>query len=580
MFNLKQKYILLTTLTSPLLLLIFSISKNPWFIFRDSLLYIILSSIGLLCILIFAYMHNKQPKKINRYINSLEYSNVLSFALPIMMALLFIYLPLRNLNLGDGILLLENMEFETRIFGFQLTMDELLEALLHSRLYAFMNLTEPDPILPYRILSVAGGILFLIAMEYFFKKEKMSNFSRLAIYSSGGMLLFHGYAENYTFVTLIIFIYSIYAYEKIKSGNRELIDVLIIAFILSISFLTHLVSGYLIFSAIYACFALSQKKDFIRNSFYSATIAGVLIIPIFSYYLFFSEVRFDLFQTHATNPKFYPLRKIISTAHFKDILLCIFFTSLPAFSIFTSYLFIKFRSGFFKRLIGSIKEWKNTILHEKLIVAIKIIISNLFLKLKLKLSLIKEENLFLGLVLFGFSLHGFIHNPQLGFPADWDLMSFFWIPLSLITAILLSEIQVSKAFIVPILIFSFLFYALSAYNLSYPSAAKEKELQKDLMHVKAFVQKNSLRLAELKPENRKPYAKLVYFLYKTRETLKSNIDTSSRELLEENSNFYLELEENKFKFEKIWYKDFLKRLTDYHIRYLNTLKVNATDRHL
>jgi hypothetical protein len=60
----------------------------------------------------------------------------------------FITFPIRNLALGDGILLIENIILETLAFQYSVVPDELLEGFAHSLLYKFLlprSLKAIDP---------------------------------------------------------------------------------------------------------------------------------------------------------------------------------------------------------------------------------------------------------------------------------------------------------------------------------------------------------------------------------------------------------------------------------------------------
>lgn len=114
---------------------------------------------------------------------------------------------------GDGLLLLETNLLETKLFGFQFTLDEILETVLHSQVsnfFTFLGFPE-DPRISYTFLSQIAGIGILFGFLWSANKNHKSNIvSILILLSSGGILLTFGYAENYTLVTachLLLYIF-------------------------------------------------------------------------------------------------------------------------------------------------------------------------------------------------------------------------------------------------------------------------------------------------------------------------------------------------------------------------------------
>lgn len=75
---------------------------------------------------------------------------------------------------------------------------------------------------------------------------------------------------------------------------------------------------------------------------------------------------------------------------------------------------------------------------------------------------------------------------------------------------------------------------------------------------------------------KKEYLKLHYFLYKSTIKLQEVNSSDSRALLKEANYYQKELKENTYnnreKYDKNWSKDFFKKLTDYHFRYLKALE--------
>lgn len=526
---------------------LFFFSDNPWFVYFPKNTLLILSGLCLgiyISQLLFQNTYSHFLNLISKY-----QSIVLSFIfLPSF--LFMVFFPIQNLNLGDGVILLEHVALEAKIFGFHLTMDEILEAMIHSILYAkYSNLFE-SPMEVYRLISTLFGLCALGILFYYFRKFKMNLSSYLLILSSGGIYLFHGYSENYTIITTFLWVYILFVVNTIKANEiRNLKALIPICFIACLLILLHLVSGYLVFSLIFLCYHFSDRGKFFKNALISTFSSLLILLPIFLYFTLFSEVRFDFTQTHLTNPKFYPLSKIISKTHFRDILFCVIGSAFLG-SMVLFYVFI-----FYK---------------EKLISLLK-----------------KPEYQFLGFVLFGFMIHGFVHYPQLGFPADWDLLAFFWSPIVFIAAFLLTDlinvednpnkpINYLSYELIALFVFSILIFGINAIYLNRPDLEKMHELNSSIERVNVFSKtEESNYLKQVKPEYKKFYLKVSFFLFESFEKIKStstDSDLTAARLLQENKSFQEELMNHISNVEGKWQKDFYARLTRYHLEYLDFLK--------
>lgn len=526
---------------------LFFFSDNPWFVYFPKNTLLILSGLCLgiyISQLLFQNTYSHFLNLISKY-----QSIVLSFIfLPSF--LFMVFFPIQNLNLGDGVILLEHVALEAKIFGFHLTMDEILEAMIHSILYAkYSNLFE-SPMEVYRLISTLFGLCALGILFYYFIKFKMNLSSYLLILSSGGIYLFHGYSENYTIITTFLWVYILFVVNTIKANEiRNLKALIPICFIACLLILLHLVSGYLVFSLIFLCYHFSDRGKFFKNALVSTLFSLLILLPIFLYFTLFSEVRFDFTQTHLTNPKFYPLSKIISKTHFRDILFCVIGSAFLG-SMVLFYVFI-----FYK---------------EKLISLLK-----------------KPEYQFLGFVLFGFMIHGFVHYPQLGFPADWDLLAFFWSPIVFIAAFLLTDlinvednpnkpINYLAYELIALFVFSILIFGINAIYLNRPDLEKMHELKSSIERVNVFSKtEESSYLKQVKPEYKKFYLKVSFFLFESFEKIKStstDSDLTAARLLQENKSFQEELMNHISNVEGKWQKDFYARLTRYHLEYLDFLK--------
>ena len=520
-------------------------TPSAWFIYFPKE-YVYFLSIFCSLLQFFVVYRIKANRNIPKVIQMQEYG---IWILLFLSFVSMIFFPVRNLNLGDGVLLLEHVALESKIFGYHLTMDEILEAFIHSILYTQFQTFFSNPMQVYRLVSTIFGFVSLSILVYFFRKFQISFIGYFFVLLSGGMYLFYGYSENYTIITSVLWFYILFVIQKIKENKERNLQVLIPVSVIACSLiLLHLVSGYLILSLIFLCFHFSDKDKFVRNAIISTLVSILILSPVFLYFTFFSEVRFDFTQTHLTNPKFYPLKKMISINHFRDILFCIIG------SAFLPFVFIIYNMSF---------NWT-----------------------ELKKVFLKREIQFILYVLVGFSIHGFVHYPQLGFPADWDLLAFYWTPISFLGVFIWKEMhQISKENnnesrinisyeLIPILLFSGSIFVINFLFLSHLDLNSMKILETSLNRIEKFSElEDTKKIETVKPSHKKFYLKVSFFLYESFDKLTNiNPNEDIARLMKENRQFKIELEQNINLVESKWQKDFYRRMTDYHIEYLKLLQ--------
>ncbi|HRG73094.1 MAG TPA: hypothetical protein PLX69_00905 [Leptospiraceae bacterium] len=527
------------------------VSNAAWFIYFNKTYLYILSGICVSLQVAYIFYAKASESRNNLLQSRVKIPIAFSYILLFISVSLMIFFPVRNLNLGDGILLLEHVALEAKMFGYHLTMDEVFEAFVHSILFAKFPSLFATPMEVYRIVSTISGLCAMGILVYYFRKFKVSFIGYFLVLSCGGIYLFHGYSENYTMITTGLWFYILYSVNSIRSNqSRNMQALLPICVIACLLILSHLVSGYLLFSLIFLCYHFSDEGKFLQNALYSTIFSLLILLPVFGYFTFFSNVRFDFTQTHLTNPKFYPIAKMISINHFRDILFCIVGSAFLPFVVLLYLLLFK-------------KEQTIQILKRK-------------------------EFQFLIFVLIGFLIHGFVHYPQLGFPADWDLLAFFWSPIVFITVLMLEEFpKINEARfkgsqnsfpleLIPIFLFAGIIFVLNAVILSKPDEKKMIELRESLLIIDRFsYSEEATVLGGVKPEFKKFYLKVSFFLFESGIKIKGlNLHSESKvaRLLNENKQFQLELKEHIGNIETKWQKDFYARLTRYHLEYLDITK--------
>ena len=520
-------------------LLLFGLSfiPNLWIFFGEPI-FIRWSSIVFFVVHIFYFLKFENfYLKIESFLGS-RYTSVSLFVLGI---IFFVIFPIRNLSLGDGILLIENIILETLAFQYSVVPDELLEGFSHSILYKFLLPFTYNPMISYRIIStLTGFVLLSIFSSIYFKKKNVSSIL-LLFFSSGGSLLYYGYTENYVLVSLFIFITLLYGYKTISVESSSSKQVLIIAFLGALSAITHLVSGFIIFALVYYCFCISNpnidnifrekilnlfNKQLFKNIILAGITASLVIVPLYIYFIYFSDLQIDLSLAHASHPPFLPLRKIFSIGHLKDL-------GLEA--IFVAYTSILSISYFY-----------------------------LFQKDEFKITFQDKKFQFVWLSFLGFFLHFITYNPLLGYPADWDLMGFIWIPLFLMNVHLLTNNSKPYMELLPLYFFSWILLISTAHNLSKKNLEEEK-IQFLVESIREYLPTFKKIEPTLLNKHKKTYIHTDYFLFRTNQKLKSMNDPL---LLEESEALVSEFKKENLLVDKEKWKKFIQRATEFHVKYL------------
>lgn len=438
-------------------------------------------------------------------------------------------LSVKALNLGDGLLLREMLALESSVLGYQLSADEILSTLVHS--YLYRNVFQ-DPELAYRFTSLFSGFFSLSLLYYFFKKYQIPKEAFLLILSSGGMFLFFSYMENYTISTTIILSIMIWGYMGIKENKKPLHILLPIAALSSLAALFHLLSGYLLPALVFITYKVSKDlRSFLKNAFFSLITALIIILPVYIYFLCFSDTRLDLSDSHIASPPFYPLKRLVSANHIYEILSVLFFTAFVPLLIFLYTLF--FRREFWKKFKTSTAEK------------------------------------FILLIFYGYLLHAFIHNPMLGFPADWDLMSIYWLPLSFLSVLLYKEAVITRNVVLPLTVFSLLVFFSNLYSLSERSKKDEERLQNIYQLVGDYNKKNRMLVLAHSAEQRKYFLKMDYLLYKSFKMLEKSNTPEKGKLLEENISLKNKLDSMPGQNIREWKKEYYKEFYKYYSAFLS-----------
>ncbi|TGM64751.1 dolichyl-phosphate-mannose--protein mannosyltransferase [Leptospira meyeri] len=511
----------------------------PWFFPVDSFVYCIVALFFIFLQVLVLYGKTK---------GFVFFKNFEQYKYPDWIIALFFFIclvlfPIRNMNWGDGLLLLETNLLETKLFGFQFTLDEILETVLHSQVSNFLSYLgfSDDPRISYTFLSQLAGIAVIFGFLWTAKENLKSNsLSILILFSSGGILLNFGYAENYTLVTANHLLLYIFVSKYVKTPKDNDLLLYGATILVAVSMLFHLVSGYLVFLLVYLWYFHSPKEKKIKHLVICSLIGFSILLPWFLYFLFFHDPSIDRNSTHLIHPPFYPKNRLISLNHIKEILSVLYWNvSIP--SLFLLYQF------FFSRT-----EWKN------------------FLK--------KPESKVILVAILAFFLHGFFHNPQLGFPADWDLMGFYWLPITFLAHQFWIQSKEIHLEWIPVFLFGTVVVLISATNLNRTNPEKELlwEVTKTTIH--SYVAENRTYINTLSKDDKKFFAKGDFLFYKGQTITNQLCDFPEkldiiREMKAHRANWKKGFEDEKFRSKDVL-GQFLTEATKTNIKYIKSLEVN------
>ncbi|MBM9548890.1 glycosyltransferase family 39 protein [Leptospira sp. 201903074] len=515
------------------------LSVKPWFLPGERIVYICLSIFFILLQSFVLYGKTTNTRFASEWKNYIPPNWILAS----LFFLGLVLLPIRNMDWGDGLLLLETNLLETKLFGFQFTLDEILETLLHSQVSHLLSWFgfPDDPRISYTFLSQLAGIGMVFGFLWTAKENRKSNTaSILILLSSGGILLTFGYAENYTLVTfchLLLYIFVSRYVQNPKDNNLLLYGA---TALVAISMLFHLVSGYLVILLGYLWYVYAPKEKKLKHLIVSALIGFSILIPWFLYFLFYHDPAIDRNSTHLIHPPFYPKNRLVSLNHFKEILGVLYWNA----SIATLFLFYQF--FFFK------KDWK------------------VFVQ--------RPETKIMLVACFAFFLHGFFHNPQLGFPADWDLMGFYWLPITFLAHQFWIQSRDLTLEWIPPFLFGTVIVIFSAFTLNKANPDKEILWEVTKTTIQSYVTENKSYIDNLPKEDKKFYAKGDFLFYKGGMITNRLCDFPAKKEIIRKMNLHRKewkhgFETGSFRSKKVL-GQFLTEATKTNVEYIKSLEVN------
>jgi len=324
---------------------------------------------------------------------------------------------------------------------------EPLDFFLHAALYRFLLLFDiRTPELSYVIISILSGLIFVNAI-YLFKFSSRVNAStslliKTIFIASGGLLLFFGYVESYSFYYLFSLLFLLWAIKFLIDKKGLLAS----AILLAIAIASHITSLFLIPGFVYLFYL--NIKDNSAHKFWSkyspflivglATISVVILVILRQPDSIKSATLLNLFLPLYSNSEY----SILSWHHLYDI--------LNQILLISPYCLLIAMSVITHRKTDSNKK-------------------NLFL--------------FLMILVVSAGLFMLVIDPKLGYARDWDLFStpaaIFGLSVGILLLIRYSKNGLSKYIAFIITVFSILF--LSGWILMNSSETKQLTRAEDLL---------------------------------------------------------------------------------------------------
>ncbi len=336
----------------------------------------------------------------------------------VLFATAYLFRP-QTFYLGDGYTLLALLEEGNPLIE---KMRQLGESMAHLWLWeAIDGETQQDGVLVYRIISYTAGVLF-VAVAAWLSRKLYEDRGRafllfVGLVSSGYMLLYFGYVENYSIFGLSVLIYCLVGLLVWQGRVNHWLMVLLQA----VTVLFHIFGVTFIPATLYIIYRRSALHQWVRNvpTWIQATgilATGILVIVAFvrvwSRDLFFQISLVPLVEGPLTQEGY----TLFSGSHLIDYL---------------NLLFI---------LLPGI-----------------LVLAGVIVRHRLWRLLAEPEYRWLGLAAAGALGAAFIFDPKLGMPRDWDLFAFAGIPLAvLLYRAVLSRLGRGKGVVTAVMLCVFL----------------------------------------------------------------------------------------------------------------------------
>lgn len=367
-------------------------------------------------------------------------------------------------GLGDSLLLLEHIPVYSHLFGYLDSFDELLELYLHSRLYLWLHSQFGlGPVDAYALLSCSAYLPWLTAFFYFVRPRDWPDRIGAAalLIPVPALQLYAGYVENYSMASMYLALLLFPAMRWLtREHRREVIparvsergvsfsdraQLMYLAMIGAIGVLHHLMVGLVLPGLIYYTW-IKSKRD-LRRMLRMGRLPSVLAITILALTWFaFSYLvhpPISASESHITQPPVHHPLSLFRPDHLLDMFLIIIMASPMAL------LMLPVLIGLRCRFINELQLSNRTKIDDdgQTVDPIQKAISRLpaAFRSAIRWTAVRfaPDPLyrFLWLVLLGLFGMSFIVKSLIGFPADWDLLTFFQLPLNLLLFQMLSDLR-------------------------------------------------------------------------------------------------------------------------------------------
>lgn len=430
---------------------------NHW-AYYPSFVAIGLFLVGALAPFILSLWRKKFEADIDDADNSKAFTGWAAVIIAVFMVLFFI-LRASTHYLGDGYQLLGNLATVNPWIKIR----NLGEELIHKLVFNLLSGEESVRSLrSFQIVSYASGLGFLVSAAYAAGRLFERNMERvlfvLGLASSGYMLLFFGYVENYSvFVTMVM----IYALAGLLVVNGKLKRwYLLIPLVLAI--LTHAFGVMLIPSAVYLLVAGTKAGDSIKVLDFKVKAlisAAALIVGGIAFWYFYTNVYFFRFAFVPLVANRFTIESytLFSAKHLIDILnLC--FLLLPSFVMFI--VIAMFQST--------------------------------------KKAAFGRDSLFLIILSASALGAAVLFDPKLGMPRDWDLFSFMGVPAALMCYYLLLKSRSVSGFHLKAAVLAIVLGLVVLLPRAVGRAGGEIEISHVENYIRLDVQKNKNLVWKLK----------------------------------------------------------------------------------
>ncbi|WP_143464836.1 hypothetical protein [Leptonema illini] len=312
------------------------------------------------------------------------------------------------------------------------------------------------------------------------------------------MALYAGYVESYSMARALIFTTIVSGWTAInqRASRARNLWVVAAAATAAIAVLHHLLAGLMLPALIYLIWQISNResKTFLRLSLVAGLTGICIISAVYLGFLFSSHSGLVFAESHVGTDGMMPAGKLLSPRNLSKMAGLLFAT--PTFLI--------------------------------------LLFSNPTEKIQDKQDASIRRFLWISTV--PFLLHAFLWNAAIGMPADWDLFTFFAVPLSLLVYHNLSQIHIHrilKAVLLPLLTALPGILWLCWLNETTPATLKNRQYIAYIETSVIPVLKEDRLLAQLPMKRQKMYLRLRLFEEKARFRLRQMPVSQDRQKAEQ-----------------------------------------------